>query len=106
MYSQAGQGVYVGDLHFYATDWDVRDEVGNIDTDKCSVYLRTGEYDYSATPEDTQAVATETDGVDFEVMEDLGHFPMVENPTRFKTYLDPILDDIAESAAASNENPE
>lgn len=106
MYSQAGQGVYVGDLHFYATDWDVRDDVADIDTDECPVYLRTGEYDYSAAPEDTRRVAERIDGADFEVMEELGHFPMVENPTRFKTYLDPILDEIANADGRAGEGPE
>jgi pimeloyl-ACP methyl ester carboxylesterase len=105
MYSQAGQGVYVGDLHFYATDWDVRDEVADIETYECDVYLRTGEYDYSAAPADTRKVAEHIDGADFEVMEELGHFPMVENPPRFKTYLDPILDEIAGSNGSPDEKP-
>lgn len=94
-YSQAGHGVYVGDLHFYARDWDARDDVGDIDTDEVGVYLLTGEYDYSAAPADTRSVADEIDGAHFEIMEELGHFPMVENPARFKTYLEPILAEIA-----------
>ena len=30
----------------------------------------------------------------FEVMEDMGHFPMSENPARFREYLLPVLDKI------------
>ena len=94
-YSQGGHGVYVGDLHFYTEDWDVRDEIADIDTDQCDVYLLTGEYDFSASPDDTRAVAEEIDGAHFEVMEEMGHFPMAEDPKRFKEYLGPVLDQIA-----------
>lgn len=93
-YSQAGHNVYLGDLHFYAEDWDAREDVTDIDTDECEVYLLTGEYDFSAAPHDTQAVADRIDGAYFEVMGELGHFPMVENPERFKEYLDPVLTEI------------
>lgn len=95
LYSQAGHGVYTGDLHFYANDWDARGDLGEIDTDRCGVYLLTGEYDYSASPDDTRKVAAEIDGAHFEEMAGIGHFPMVENPDRLKEYLRPILDEIA-----------
>lgn len=95
-YSQGGHDVYVGDLHFYTQDWDVRDEVSDIDTDECGVYLLTGDYDFSASPDDTREVAEQINGAQFEVMENMGHFPMVENPSLFKSYLDPVFDDIAE----------
>ena len=94
-YSQGGHGVYVGDLYFYTEDWDVRDEIADIDTDECDVYLLTGEYDFSASPDDTRAVAEEIDGAHFEVMDEMGHFPMVENPKLFKEYLAPVFDQIA-----------
>jgi pimeloyl-ACP methyl ester carboxylesterase len=96
IYSQAGHGVYTGDLHFYANDWDARDDVEAIDTDECEVYLLTGEYDYSASPDDTRRVAEAIDGAHFEEMAALGHFPMVENPDRLKKYLGPVLDEIAD----------
>lgn len=93
-YSQGGHGVYVGDLYFYTEDWDVRDDLADIDTDECDVYLLTGEYDFSASPDDTRAVAEEIDGARFEVMEEMGHFPMVENPKLFKEYLAPVFGQI------------
>jgi len=95
-YTQGGHDVYVGDLYFYTEDWDVRDDLADIDTDECEVYLLTGEYDFSASPDDTRAVAEEIDGAQFQVMEEMGHFPMVENPAAFKEYLDPILARIRE----------
>lgn len=95
-YSQGGDGVYTGDLYFYTEDWDVRDQLSDIDTDACDVYLLTGEYDFSASPDDTREVADEIVGTEFEVMEDMGHFPMVENPALFKEYIGPVLEDFAD----------
>ena len=54
-YMQGGPGVFKGDLHFYRVDGDFRDRVGQIDTARCPLYLLTGEYDFSCTPEDTRA---------------------------------------------------
>lgn len=93
-YTQGGHGVYVGDLYFYTEDWDARDEIQNIDTGECGVYLLTGEYDFSASPADTRAVAEVIDGAEFHVMEEMGHFPMVENPALFKEYIEPVFDQI------------
>ena len=70
-YMQGGPGVFTGDL-----------------------YLLTGEYDYSASPRDTQAVAERVKGVKFTVMKGLGHFPMSENPEAFLGYLRPVLEEI------------
>lgn len=91
VYSQGAPGIYTGDLYFYATDWDGREKVADIDTDACSVNLLTGEYDYSALPEDTEFVGDHIDGATVEIMDDIGHFPMVENPGRFREYLLPAL---------------
>lgn len=33
------------------------------------------------------------------MMEEVGHFPMSENPERFKAYLMPVLDEIAAASA-------
>ena len=50
---QSGPGVFKGDLHFYMIDGDIRDQLGDIDTNDCPVFLLTGEYDYSCSPEHT-----------------------------------------------------
>ena len=91
-YSQSGPGIYKGDVYFYCEDWDAREDIKRIDTGKCKVSLLTGEYDYSATPEMTRAAANAIKGSRFTVMEDIGHFPMVENYARFRPYL---LDELA-----------
>ena len=86
-YSQSGPGIYKGDVHFYCEDWDGREDIKEIDTSRCKVSLLTGEYDYSATPDMTRAVADAIAGARFTVMEGIGHFPMVENYERFRPYL-------------------
>ena len=93
-YMQGGPGVFKGDLHFYRVDGDFRDRVGQIDTTRCPLYLLTGEYDFSCTPEDTRLTALKIPGARFTVMTEIGHFPMAENPAQFRRYLRPVLDEI------------
>lgn len=90
-YMQSGPGVFRGDLNFYALDGDVRDRLALIDTGVCPVWLLTGEYDYSATPEATRATAARIAGAEVTIMERLGHFPMSEDPERFLGYLRRVL---------------
>jgi pimeloyl-ACP methyl ester carboxylesterase len=93
-YMQSGPGVFKGDLHFYRVDGDLRDEVKRIDTRNCPLYLLTGEYDFSCMPEDTLRTAAQIPGAEIVVMEELGHFPMSENPAQFRHYILPLLDRI------------
>ncbi len=86
-YSQSGPGVYKGDVYFYCVDHDAREDIKRIDTNRCKVSLLTGEYDYSATPDMSRAAAEAIEGSRFTIMEDIGHFPMVENYERFRPYL-------------------
>jgi pimeloyl-ACP methyl ester carboxylesterase len=94
VYSQGWPPAFIGDLHFYVEDHDLRVEAANIDTDQVGVHLLTGEYDYSATPEHGLAAHQAITGSTFEVMEEMGHFPMSENPERFLDHLRPILENI------------
>jgi pimeloyl-ACP methyl ester carboxylesterase len=57
-------------------------------------YLLTGEYDFSCTPTDTARTADQIPGVKVTTMQGLGHFPMSENPDRFRRYILPVLDEI------------
>ncbi|MGI9421849.1 MAG: alpha/beta fold hydrolase [Hyphomicrobiaceae bacterium] len=97
-YMQVGPGVFMGDLYFYSIDGDVSATLAEIDATKCPVYMLTGEYDYSCTPEASEATAAKIEGAKLTVMKGLGHFPMSEDPDRFKSYLYPVLDDIAGAA--------
>ena len=94
MYMQGGPGVFKGDLFFYRADGDFRDRVSAIDTSRCPLYLLTGEYDFSCTPEDTLRTAAKIRGARVTIMKEIGHFPMSENPAKFRTYILPVLDEI------------
>jgi len=90
-YAQGGPAVFFGDIEFYAGDWDARDRVGRIDTNRCRLFMLTGEYDYSCTVEHSAATAAKIRGVRFQPMPGIGHFPFAENPALFADYLLPIL---------------
>ena len=94
-YMQGGPGVFLGDLHYYFTDGDLRNGLlDKLDTERCPLHLLTGEYDLSATPELTAELAKLVKATSFQVMEGMGHFPMSENPAQFRKYLLPVLDRI------------
>ena len=93
-YMQGGPGVFTGDLHFYQVEGDIRDRIGAIDTRLCPLYMLTGEYDYSASPTDTEATAARIKGAKMTIMKGLGHFPMSENPDAFLAHLRPVLEEI------------
>lgn len=98
-YMQGGPGVFKGDLFFYKYDGDVRERVKAIDTSLCPLYLLTGEYDYSCTPEDTLELARSVRGAKATIMPGLGHFPMSEDPDAFLAHLRPVLDEIRAQSA-------
>ena len=93
-YMQGGPGIFQGDLFFYQIEGDVRDKIKDIDTGKCPLYMLTGEYDYSASPADSEAAAALIPGAKLTIMKGLGHFPMSENPEGFREYLLPVLKEI------------
>jgi pimeloyl-ACP methyl ester carboxylesterase len=94
MYKSSGPGVFKGDLYFYRVDGDLREKIGRIDTSACPLFLLTGEYDFSCTPEDTLRTAARIAGADVTIMKELGHFPMSENPEQFRRYILPVLEKI------------
>lgn len=98
MYKQGGPGVFKGDLYFYRVDGDLRGRTGAIDTNVCPLYLLTGEYDFSCSPDDTLRTAGSIPGAKVTVMKELGHFPMSENPLRFRRYILPCLEEIRAGA--------
>ena len=95
-YKQGGPGVFKGDLYFYRVDGDLRGRVETIDTGICPLFLLTGEYDFSCTPEDTLRTAKSIQGAEVTIMEQLGHFPMSENPDQFRRYIAPVLAQISQ----------
>lgn len=103
-YKQGGPGIFKGDLYFYRVDGDLRGRVGAIDVKRCPLYLLTGEYDFSCTPEDTVRTAASIPGAAVTVMERLGHFPMSENPEQFRRYIAPVLANILERQREEGSN--
>lgn len=99
-YMQGGPGVFKGDLYFYRVDADLRGKLTNIDTATCPLYLLTGEYDFSCSPEDTLRTAQAIPGAKVTIMQELGHFPMSENPAQFRKYIMPVLNEIHTTTAA------
>jgi pimeloyl-ACP methyl ester carboxylesterase len=93
-YGQGGPGVFYGDIAFYSGDWDARERVARIDTNRCRLFMLTGEYDYSCTAEMSEATAAKIPGARFQVMPDIGHFPFAENPKLFAEYLLPVLKEL------------
>ena len=99
-YKQGGPGVFKGDLYFYRVDGDLRGRVSTIDTSRCLLFLLTGEYDFSCMPSDTLRTAASIEGAEVVIMEQLGHFPMSENPAQFRRYIAPVLDRIVQQNVA------
>ena len=93
-YMQSGPGIFKGDLYFYWHDGHFDDRSHLIDTSKCPVYLLSGEYDSSCTPERSEATHLRIKGSVLNIMEGIGHFPMSENPDLFRMHLLPVLDRI------------
>jgi pimeloyl-ACP methyl ester carboxylesterase len=93
-YSQSGYGVYDGDLYFYNEEWDGATIENKIDTKECPVYLFSGDYDYSAPQESVKRLAERITGAKFKIINNIGHFPMSENPDLFRLHLFPVLEEI------------
>ena len=93
-YMQGGPGVFKGDLYFYWVDGHFDDRSVQIDTTRCPVYLLSGEYDSSCTPERTRDTAERIQGSKAVVMKRMGHFPMSENPALFREHILPVLKEI------------
>lgn len=93
-YQCSGPGVFRGDLWFYRVDGDLREVTPKIDTAKCPLFMLTGEYDYSCEPADSIRTAERIPGAKLKIMDRLGHFPMSENPDKFREHLMPVLDEI------------
>jgi pimeloyl-ACP methyl ester carboxylesterase len=94
IYSQGAPAVFKGDLHYYTVEHDLTGMAAAIDTGKTALYVLTGEYDWSSTPAMGRALADAVAGATFRMMPGLGHFPMCEDPARFRECILPVLDEI------------
>ena len=95
VYSQGAPAVFKGDLNYYVVEHDLNADAKKIDTTQTALFVLNGEYDWSGYPAAGAALAAAVDGATHAVMEDLGHFPMSENPEVFKKYFLPVLEQAA-----------
>jgi pimeloyl-ACP methyl ester carboxylesterase len=91
VYSQGAPAVFKGDLYYYSVDHDARETAPLIDTNRVSVDILNGEYDWSGTPAMGEALANSIPGARYQTMVGLGHFPMSEDPVRFLDIIRPVL---------------
>ena len=94
VYAAGWPPAFLGDLHYYLADYDLRAEAANIDTSRTAVHILNGEYDWSGSVEHGQAAHAAIAGSTWSVMQGVGHFPMSENPDAFVRHLLPILETI------------
>lgn len=94
VYAAGWPPAFLGDLHYYLVDYDLRAEAAQIDTAKVAVHILSGEYDASGTAELGEAAHQAIPGSTWTAMQGVGHFPMSENPEAFLGYLMPVLDQI------------
>lgn len=97
IYAQGAPGVHRGDLFYYLSEHDLRGRAKDINTEQTALYVLSGEYDWSASPERCKALADAVPGAKYVFMEGLGHFPMSEDPRRFKKYFADVVDEILAS---------
>jgi pimeloyl-ACP methyl ester carboxylesterase len=95
VYSQGAPAVFKGDLYYYSVDHDVRESARHIDTNRISVDILNGEYDWSGTPAAGEELASLIPGARYQTMSGLGHFPMSEHPVKFLETIRPVLERIA-----------
>lgn len=88
IYTQARPGVYMGDLGYYSEEYDGKRLAPALRTCGVPIELLTGSYDYSASPANTQQLLNEigSNTATFHEMDGLGHFPMIEDPDRFRPH--------------------
>ncbi|HZZ87833.1 MAG TPA: alpha/beta hydrolase [Caulobacteraceae bacterium] len=94
VYASGWPPAFLGDLHYYVSEYDLTGEAGKIDTARTPVHILTGEYDGSGTLEHGEAAHRAIPGSTFTPMPGVGHFPMSENPDAFIRYLLPVLDQV------------
>lgn len=94
VYSAGWPPAFLGDLHYYMTDFDIRDRATEIDTSRCAVHILSGEYDYSGTAEMGAVAHAAITGSTHTTMPGVGHFPMQENPDVLFRHLLPVLEKI------------
>jgi pimeloyl-ACP methyl ester carboxylesterase len=101
IYRSNFQGIYAGDNDYFMHYHDLKIDGDGIQADKTPVYALAGEYDPVATLEEhgSPAVARRFPGVEYRMLEGLGHFCPSDDPVRFNAAVLPFLDEALAKAA-------
>ena len=83
-----------GDLNYYMTDHDLTGKAEKIDTSKCPLYMFGGTYDNSTPPDNVMEVEKVVKGAKAIIMQNLGHFCIIEDYEATKAYLKPVLNEV------------
>jgi pimeloyl-ACP methyl ester carboxylesterase len=83
VYAAGWPPVFLGDLYYYMTDFDLTGKGHEIDTGKVGVHILSGEYGFSGTMEMGKEAHETIKGSTWTVMDGLGHFPISEDPEDF-----------------------
>ena len=94
VYASGWPPAFLGDLHYYIDEFDLREHAHEIDTNRVGVHILSGEYDHSGRVELGREAHESIKGSTFTEMKGVGHFPMSENPDAFIEYVLPILEQI------------
>ena len=92
VYSSTWPAAFLGDLTYDIEDFDIRNLASEIDTELTSVYILSGEYDWSGKSELGREAHEMIEGSTWSEMQGVGHFAMSENPKVFIKHLLPILE--------------
>jgi len=83
------------DLHLWGEDNADLNRANRIDPTKVPIFMYSGEYDFTCPPELVEKSARDIGPeVHYEMLENLGHFPMCENYPRFRPTLVKTLNKI------------
>ena len=104
-YSQGAPSVVKGALNYHCVEHNLTGKAQAIDTSNLAVYLFAGEYDYSCPPMLTELLADDIKGSHYKELKGMGHFPMSENPVRFREYILPVLEEIRKQPCAKIQRP-
>jgi pimeloyl-ACP methyl ester carboxylesterase len=102
VYSQAGPGVYAGDLYYYNIEHDLTGKADQISTSKIDVHFLSGEYDGTAGPgpRGAEALSKQIRGSTYQVIKGGSHFAMSDDYAKFRPYAVELLDRIRTKSTA------
>ena len=94
IYMRGAPGVLAGDFNYAGIEHDIRQDGEKLSRIGSKIYLIAGDWDWSCTREHSEELESLIDGLTVVRSPDMGHFPMSENPARFRQYILPVLDKI------------